>query len=138
MTFLLANNCQRYMVLGKLNIKGKLLNCDCKFLYNQSLGKFQKKCFSNLHNTCSWQFDSFCICLIWCYFKILTGMLWLGWIIPRAPWLSCVANLKTWQPAINNCLTMLVVAWCFSILPLLFGSCLKMESSMVGKVWYCT
>ena len=29
-----------------------------------------------------------------------TGILWLAWMIPRAAWLSCAANLKTGQPGI--------------------------------------
>ena len=28
-----------------------------------------------------------------------TGILWLAWMIPSAAWLSCPANLNTWQPA---------------------------------------
>ena len=72
LTFLLANNCQRYMVLGKLNIKGKLLNCDCKFLYNQSLGKFLKNYVLAIHTTHAVDnliLFAVCICLFWCYFQ---------------------------------------------------------------------
>ena len=66
-----------------------------------------------------------------------TGILWLAWMIPRAAWLSWAANLKTGQPGIVK-LIISQLQHLSSSPPLLLGSCLKMESSIVGNVWYWT